>query len=55
MAAPPPAPQTEGSVDAPLSPFSSAPSPRADKESKAKMEKILEIRELTTQIMNIKR
>lgn len=31
------------------------PTPRAEKETKAKVEKIIEIRELTTQIMNIKR
>ena len=31
------------------------PTSRAEKETKAKVEKILEIRDLTTQIMNIKR
>lgn len=31
------------------------PPPRAEKETKAKVEKIIEIRDLTTQIMNIKR
>lgn len=57
LIAPPPPAWPESSLASELSEIGSLPHPtlRAEKETKVKIEKITEIRDLTTQIMNIKR